>query len=356
MAHEGPRDFQRVEGPLREVSLDPLTFRGTRFDIGFQLGRHFAAPTRDGCRDVRANPPPIHDLSEALLIAWQLISHELPATAEELRGLAEGAGVRLMDLLLYLYEDLWDSEDTETGCTDIAADARATLTDRLLVGHNNDEPPEAPAPALIRLIPDDGPVVTAVAVGGVRIMVGVNDTGLVLSGNQLIATDLRRGIPRIVLVRAALDQSGIRDAARVLLHEARTSSYNNVLADATGRVISIEGSGRQSGFIRPTSTGVLSHSNHYLHQEMQGVEGKGDMRSTHLREQRSCVLLEERAGRHSTTTFATLLRDHHGFPGSICRHGTDSMTVFSVIFEPELHRLWYVAGPPCQGVYRPVVY
>jgi len=331
-------------------------FSGTRYDIGRQLGALFASHIRRDVEDCRESPPPVRDLSSVLLATHDLVTRLLPQVAEELRGMAEGAGVRPLDLLLTFYEELWDAEDQETGCTDIVAAGVATFDGQTLMGHNNDEAPEAPPPFLLRLAPVDGPVVTGVALGGTGFSVGVNSYGLVLSGNQVTARDVKPGLPRLLLVRAALDQPSIEEALKVLAHPARASSYNNVLADDMGQVISVEGSGRHMQIVMPKANGVLTHSNHYPHPKMKPVEGKGDFRSTKLREQRSCQLMDESAGLHTLETLASVLRDHRGFPVSICRHGEDAVTGFSVLFEPEVRRFWFVTGHPCLGRFLPFSY
>lgn len=293
-----------------------LTFRGSHFEVGVQMGSTFREHVWAGCQDARQNPPPMSTAvcQEHLVAAMHLTQQVIPQVWEELRGIAVGAKVPLSDLVLSLYEDLWDSEDFETGCTDIAANRLATADGHLIMGHNNDEGVDAPPPSLLRLAPTGGPVVTGVALGGVGFSVGVNEHGLVLMGNQVSAKDVKPGIPRIFLVRAALNQPSLPTALDMLLHPLRSSSYNNVLGDMSGRVVNVEGSGTMDRTLVPTSQGILTHTNHYLHPEMQAIEGKGDMRSTTLREQRSCQMMSAMAGRHTVETFQQVLRDHTGYP------------------------------------------
>lgn len=328
------------------------TIRGSRYEVGFQLGTLFQEVTRKACREAQRNPPPIQDVPTILDRSRLLIRKILPHMAEEIRGIADGAGVSEQELLLFLFEELWDSEESESGCTDIAAVGRATANGRLLVGHNNDEAPSTAKPHLLRLIPEGGPEITTVSLGGIGPSVGCNDYGLVLTGNALYAKDVKVGIPRIVLVRAALEEPTMLRAAKLLLHPERASSYNNVLADQGGQVVSMEGSGSAARILKPTDSGILSHSNHYLHPEMKHLDSKEDRHSTVLREQRSCHLMEQFAGKHTLRTFARVLRDHKGYPDGICRHGSDAVTGFSIIFEPERRRFWYAEGRPCQNRYR----
>lgn len=121
-------------------------------------------------------------------------------------------------------------------------------------------------------------------------------------------------------------------------------------------MVNVEGSGTRGRTLVPTSQGILTHTNHYLHPEMQAIEGKGDMRSTTLREQRSCQMMSAMAGQHTVATFQQVLRDHTGYPDSICRHSDDTITGFSVICEAERRVLWFGKGFPCQATYIPVRY
>lgn len=331
-------------------------FQGSRYDIGHQMGVAFRQHILASCLDARNHPPPMSApaCSEHILIALNLTQQVIPQVFTELQGIAAGAGVSLPDLMLSLYEDIWDKEDFETGCTDIAATRQGTITGQAIIGHNNDGAPDSPPPYIIRIVPDDGPTMTGVTLGGVGFSVGCNEYGLVVSGNQLSARDVKPGIPRIILTRAAMDQPTLHAALNVLLHPMRASSYNNVLGDTSGRVVSVEGSGKRAKVIAPTAQGILTHTNHYQHPEMVPLDGKGDMRSTTLREQQACTLMSERAGTHTVQTFQQVLRDHHGYPASICRHSHDATTGFSAVWEVEQRVFWYAEGHPCQAEYLPV--
>lgn len=327
--------------------------------MGFQVGARFRDLIVAECEDARRSPPPMTmtECTEHLLVAQRLATSEIPQVIAELQGIADGAQVRFFDLLLSLYEDLWDKNDSETGCTDLVATRAGTLMGSLLMGHNNDNDASAPPPFLLRLMPDDGPVVTGVALGGVGLSLGCNEHGLIIMGNQVIANDVKPGIPRILLVRAALDQPTMHGALALLLHPSRSSSYNNIVGDSSGRVVSIEGSGTKSRLIVPTGKGILTHTNHYQHPDMQEVEGKVDQHSTSLREERACRLMSGQAGTHTVDSFQRVLQDHEGYPDSICRHNNaDAVTGFSVIWEVQERVLWYTTGRPCQGVYQPVQY
>lgn len=337
------------------------TFRGSRHEIGVQVGKHFAKTIREFCVASRESPPPFpaEECSARIVIATRLTEKLFPWLMEEIKGVAEGAGVSVSDFVLSQYEDLWDMEGTVMGCTDIAALGKTTASGRLLVGHNNDGVQETPPPQLIRFEPIGEPAMTAASIDGWGISFGANSAGLVLSGNQVTANDIKAGVPRAFLCREYLAQRNLVEGYSILAHKERASGYNNVIADDRGNVFSLELSGTEAHLLGPDEFGILSHSNHYLHPDMSETEAKEeDLVSTGLREQRTCRLLHQ-TRKHTLQTFAEILSDHEGYPISICRHHQgeiERQTIASVIFEPEKHQMWFLQGQPCKGQYQQVRY
>jgi len=45
------------------------------------------------------------------------------------------------------------------------------------------------------------------------------------------------------------------------------------------------------------------------------------------------------------------LADHAGYPTSICKHGTESFTVFSIIIQVETLKAWIGRGFACETKY-----
>jgi hypothetical protein len=46
-----------------------------------------------------------------------------------------------------------------------------------------------------------------------------------------------------------------------------------------------------------------------------------------------------------------LLADHANYPASICKHGIESVTVFSIIIDVTHLRAWIGRGRPCETTY-----
>ena len=60
------------------------------------------------------------------------------------------------------------------------------------------------------------------------------------------------------------------------------------------------------------------------------------------------ALLQSKFGSLSVDDLKKFLTDHSGYPTSICRHDGDSLTVASLISEPDERRLHVAVGNPCR--------
>ena len=62
-------------------------------------------------------------------------------------------------------------------------------------------------------------------------------------------------------------------------------------------------------------------------------------------------LLHVHYGRLTPERFQQLLADHAGYPTSICKHGLETVTVFSIVIQLERLRAWIGRGRACEAEY-----
>ena len=348
-------DFQY--GLSKGAGAGIVTLSGTPLEVGMGIGDIYKTRLHESVKKAAAALPktfPKRLVDPTLHEAWKNTVECFPVVAEEIAGVSTASGVSLPDLMLILHEEFSDAHK----CTDVVATGKATKAGSTLMGHNNDQDRDEGTPFPIRLAVEGQPEVLAFTYpGGVAYMAGANSAGIVLSGNTLTSWDVQwGGIPRLILVRAALQARSIDAALRILLHPKRASSYNNVIADTTGRVVDAEATGRKKAVVEPD--GVYSHTNHFIIPDLYPYEGKkDDIKSTQHRLIRSRQLLEAGYGKHTVETFKTILRDHENKGiESICRHDRESVTGFSAVFEPQRQVIWYCQGNPCKGTYVPLEY
>ena len=347
-----------------------LQVRGTHREVGRQIGEALRERIRAGLeREVYAGPfPEGRTLEQQLALASEYLrvtAEELPWLVEEFEGCAEAAGVDPVALFAWHVEEIWYEprrpgaplrEEAALGrCSDLVAVPPATADGHVLVGHNNDLRPEAEEGlvAVEWTVPGE-PVVFTIG-GALAASVGFNSAGISLTGNELAPNDERVGIPRGPQFRVMLAQRTMDDVLQVALHPRRASSYNQVLADRTGRVVNVEGSATDAELTGPDERGHLVHTNHYVCERMLPYEGDPDyaVRSARRYRRAAELLGAQPQGTVTEEVLRRILSDHEGAPDCLCRHpdrfGGESKTVFWCIADVTEGRVTYGRGNPCDS-------
>ena len=328
--------------------------RGNHREVGQQIGQSCQVQIRSMLAGLRLDLPNGITWPEMLVQSqfYLEFSREVyPQYVEELEGIADGADVPFNEVFLSMCEELWESVAWH-GCTDMAARGRATLDGSTLVAHTNDLLPQAEENLVILKVQvEDEPEFLGISSGGIAISAGFNAAGISLTGNQLDNNDIRPGVPRLLVVRAILASRYLSEAMDHCLLTQRASSYNNVLADTNGEVYSMEGSATDCEPIY-IENDVLAHTNHYVSSAMRCFEAdRNSLSNSTLRYNRAMRLLRENYGQLTPDLFRKLLADHAGYPTSICKHGTETVTVFSIIVQPDQLRAWIGRGRACETEY-----
>jgi isopenicillin-N N-acyltransferase-like protein len=329
--------------------------RGTHREVGQQIGEKCKPHIVSMLTRLREDLPVATTWDAMLDQSKAYLAHSravYPRYIEELEGIAEGAGVSFDEVFVSMCEELWEPAAWVKGCTDMAARGHATLDGSTLVAHTNDLSPDAESRLVIlKIQADDEPEFIGVSPGGVAISAGFNAAGISLTGNQLNNNDIRSGVPRLLVVRAIMGSRTLSEAMGHCLLPQRASSYNNVIADGSGEVYSMEGSATDCEAIY-IEKDVLAHANHYVSPAMRRFEADGSsIANSIIRHNRASRLLEENYGKLTPELFKKLLADHAGYPTSICKHGGETVTVFSIIIQPGSLRAWIGRGPACETQY-----
>jgi len=294
---------------------------GTHAEAGTAIG----AATRDA---IRRNATGEH---LELAARYRAVTTEhLPWVVEELDAVAEAAETDPLALFAASVEEL--EPETPRGCTDVVVGR--------LVAHNNDlDAADEQDVVAIEWRVDGEPAIFTLGIGP-WISVGWNEAGLSVTGNELDPNDERVGIPRLLQVRDVLTRTTLQDAIDAVLHPARASSYNWVLASAEGAV-NVEGSATAAE-VRELED-ALVHTNHYEEPPMQRYARKRDHGGSRARYGRAHELAT------SGVPVAEILRDHANAPDSICRHGDGVKTVFWCVADVQARRVEYGRGNPCSS-------
>lgn len=329
--------------------------RGSHREVGQQIGLGCQAQIRNMLTNLRAVLPDGVTWSAMLQASERYLEFSreaYPQYVKELTGIAEGADVSFGEVFLSMCEELWETVAWVRGCTDMAARGRATVDGSTLVAHTNDLAPQAEKNlVLLKVHVENEPEFLGISPGGIAISAGFNAAGISLTGNQLNNNDIRPGVPRLLVVRAIMATRHLSEAMDHCFLPQRASSYNNILADANGEVFSMEGSATDCEPIY-IENDILAHANHYTSPAMQRFEAdRSKLSNSFLRQNRATRLLREHYGHLSPELFQKLLGDHAGYPTSICKHGRDTVTVFSIIIHVEALRAWIGRGRACETEY-----
>jgi isopenicillin-N N-acyltransferase-like protein len=344
------------------MAADPIPViqvTGTHRQVGRQIGEAMRPAVKDLVAGMRQGCPEGASWQELMRKGQRCLAFSraaYPLYVEELEGLAEGADVPFDELFLGMCEELWEPamwRGGAKGCTDFAARGRATVGGVTLLAHTNDLSPGSEKDLVIlKVRAGDEPEFLGVSAGGVGISAGYNAAGISLTGNELSSNDVRPGVPRLLVVRAILAARRLGEAMDACLLPERASSYNNVIADANGEVYCMEGSATDCEPVYIEGD-ILAHANHYVSPAMRRFEAdRNDIGGSVIRHNRATRLLREHYGRLSPATFQELLADHANYPSSICKHGVETVTAFSMIIDLSQLRAWIGRGLPCQTTYH----
>ena len=332
-----------------------IEVRGTHRQVGQQIGEQMRPTLQRMLERMREGLPANVSWDDVLVQGQSYLAHSrtvYPQYIEELEGIAEGAGLPFEEVFLGVCEELWEPVVWRGGCTDFAARGRATADGSTLLAHTNDLAPEVEDDLVIlKVRAGDEPEFLGVSVGGLGYSAGFNAAGISMTGNEVSCNDIRPGVPRLLIVRAILAARRLEEAMDACLLPQRASNYNNVIGDANGEVYSMEGAATDCEPIY-IEEDILAHANHYVSLPMRRFEAdRNDISGSTIRHNRALRLLRENYGHLSPALFQRLLTDHVNYPASICKHGLESVTVFSIILNLNELRAWIGRGRPCQTTY-----
>lgn len=296
-------------------------------------------------------------------------SHFLP----ELRGIAEGAGLSLGDILaLNVRTEVMFAAVARAApqeCTAFAALPEVTRDGHTLVGQNWDwKPDTAETVVILEVEPENGPRFVTVVEAGMLAKVGMNSAGIGLTTNALIS-DQDKGHPAVpyhAVLRAILESETPADALIAITYHRRSSSANYLIGHRDGEAINVETAPGNYSRIYPEfpEGGVYGHANHFSSPSFDLNDvGLWDGPGSLFRGYRIRKLLERTGGEITVEGAQEALADHFSFPFSICSHTDPSRTpveqyatIASVVMDLDTLEMWVSDGNPCQTPFHRLDY
>lgn len=302
-----------------------------------------------------------------------------PAYVEEMRGIAEGAGLDLEDVLainvrteVMFAARARQAERQSRGpaeCSAFAVLPETSADGHTLIGQNWDWLLHCvDTVVVLEAQQESGPDYVTVVEAGLLAKSGMNSSGMGLVTNALVTeADVGEpGIPYHVLLRAILDAETMSDAYGALMTARRSSSANYLIAHADGLAVDVEAAPGDFSrlYLQFPEDGVVLHTNHFLTDRLPITDvSPWAMPDSPFRLARLRSAVASARPRLALDDFRAALADHANFPSGICCHPDGRLvphdqgqTVASVLMDLDERRMWLADGHPCSRPYRELDY
>lgn len=364
---------------VKRAELRVVEFSGTSWEIGFQHGTQLKGLAE------RMLKNQIYDRVGKEVSKEQLLNHARkhtpfieeysPESFEKLRGISEGSGISVDELvLLNMAEELSTdpvakqfSPLNSAHCTSFGATGSATKDGETYIGQNWDYLSElywnGEGPFIQRERRKSGPSVTAYNAPGFLAWAGMNSNGIALSWNSLPRVSLKVGVPTYVIIDELLRAKNIGEALAAVERANRAGVFNFVIADENGEVYDVEATPEEVNFSYHDT--ILGHANHFVNLEraqethfrswLKPDGGRSPNLDTIVRHNRMNKMLKDAQGRIDLEACEGFLRDHVNSPSSICIHdaeGCKGFTWESWVMVPRKRQWWIARQPQCQNEYK----
>jgi isopenicillin-N N-acyltransferase-like protein len=244
----------------------------------------------------------------------------------------------------------------DAGCTSLSAEG-LRAGGRMVAQNWDNDPALDEFTVVLTRRPAGKPALMTVTQAGLVAYIGFSEAGLGLCLNTLPAPSRRLGVPHYFTVRGIYEAESLAGAVAAVQRAERAIPANIMLATPQGPAdleVTLDG-------VRVLTDGALvTHANHCEHPELLPVNQEfPELIQSYARKRRIDDLLRALpGGSPSLAHVQAALRDHDGYPRSICRHANDDpahgfwQTVFSVIIEPDERRMHISRGTPCERPYE----
>lgn len=291
-----------------------------------------------------------------------------PATAQEIVGIADGAGVEVADILaLNTRSEIMftsgDPANIPTECTSFCLTPEVTASKRLIAGQNWDWLLHARQTSVVLEVRrEDGPDFITLVEAGLLAKVGLNQSGVGICTNTLISShpEGRPAVPYHVLLRSVLDSESGEEAAKRIIEASRANSANYLIVDDSGFCQDLETTPVAGGVERMAPhAGVITHANHFLKAELTARDVYVERKRHTFDRLRSIDRSLRTAGPHSLDTVKSALTDHSFEPNSVCQHPNMDLpepertcTVAGAILDVTERTMHVAAGNPCEADWK----
>jgi len=303
--------------PIIEYSIEDGPF-----ERGIRHGEKFKDEIKElaGIRKklMLARNPRLEDQITKLALEQLEISKSFsPEVTKELEGIAHGSQLPLEDIvILNNYTDFRDIQLPEEGCSTIYKKEDSLN----MSGQTWDMHSSAKRFVCVIKLPksQNSPGAYIFSLVGCVGMMGINSHEVFIGVNNINTMNAKIGLIWPILVRECLTSDSLDHMRRTLLKAPVTSGHNYLISDIN-RGEHWEISPEVAELVRDSNVDKdMYHTNHCLGEKMSAQEQKDSISPTTF--PRFEILEKKFSSIDDEESFIQLLKDHDGYPKSICSH------------------------------------
>lgn len=289
--------------------------------------------------------------SEVQEVAKQFLPYlesSWPAYLEEIRGLADGAGVAYETVLALNVRTEIGFGMLNDGCT---AFAWKSKTGSFIAQNWDWEGQQKGNIVVVKIAQEGKPTIHMMTEAGIIGKIGMNSAGVGVTLNAISARGVRYDkLPCHLALRTVLESTSLQEA-KVKLNKAGVASACHIqVADAEMGSIGFENTALDQAELA-MKDGVNTHSNH-LTVPHADVEDKGMLKDSPFRLDRVRELLSGLGPEPTIDQFKHVLKDDKNSPCAINRSPTEKSTIqtlFSIVMDLQRRRASVKMGKPTEG-------
>ena len=291
------------------------------------------------------------------------LEEHMPELMDEAKGIAQGAEVDLSTVmilntryeLLKFKKGINNFEHNE--CTCFALQREATTDHCVIGGQNWDNSPFIGENLYVLHIDEEnGTKIMGLSEPAQLIRNGMNSHGLSLNCSTLLSTKDVRGVsvPTNFMRRRILQAKSAGEVEKLMEEFKPCVSLNYVVASAEDQAMVFETTPVENFRIYP-ARGIVTQANDLMADPSidRFVPADRD-HARHFRGQRLNCLLQKKQGEITEEYIKECLKDHYGYPESVCNHAGDQslQTIASMIYCVDKGYAWIAWGNPCEAPYE----
>ena len=348
-----------------------IKVKGTHYEQGKQQGEKVVDVIKENVINIKRriakfNVLKEHPYNELLEKNLRFIEKAEPNIYEEMKGISEGSKIDFNDIAI-INVPLYFMFLFPEGCTSILARGSATFDGNTYLIKNRDMMQFPLQHIVLEREYMNGN--KTVEVNGAGIITwpgnGINKYGLAISTSGVWSKKIPVNIADIsnayiqVMPNSILERcKSVDEAVDFINNTKRMNGYNFLIADKS-KAVAVEVT-RDKIFIEEDKNGILIRTNHYLSEELRGLNESPKEnqsaynQSTYKRLERAKSFLDKKHGNIKLQDMLEIVSYHENAPYCcLCRHKVDecdSKTAYSSLIVLEDMQVWTALCNPCEAL------